>query len=69
VGALAGVVVGWALKLLVIGWHPIPLAIVVLGGYGTTYFLVGYLFGLKQAKAIIDRLFRISSRKDAKAQS
>lgn len=62
VGALAGVAVGWGLELLVTTWHPIPLAIVVLGGYGTTYFLVGYLFGLKQAKTIIGRIFRILRR-------
>jgi putative peptidoglycan lipid II flippase len=57
--ALAGVAVGWGLKLLVIRWHPIPLAAVVLGGYGTTYFAVGYLLGLTQAKAILSRIFRI----------
>ena len=62
VGALAGVAVGWGLKLLVIGWHPIPLAIVVLGGYGTTYFAVGYLFGLTQARTIIGRIFRTVRR-------
>jgi hypothetical protein len=58
-GALAGAAVGWGLKLLVSGWHPIPLAIVVLGGYGTTYFAVGYLFGLKQARLIIGRVLRL----------
>ena len=62
VGAVAGVVVGWGLKLLVSGWHPIPLAIVVLGGYGITYFAVGYLFGLTQARLIIDRLLRFAHR-------
>jgi putative peptidoglycan lipid II flippase len=59
VAALAGAGVGWGLKLLVTGWHPIPLAIVVLGGYGTTYFAIGYLFGLTQAKTIIGRLLRV----------
>ena len=62
VGALAGVVVGWGLKLLVPGWHPIPLAIVVLGGYGITYFAVGYLFGLTQAQIIIGRILRLARR-------
>jgi putative peptidoglycan lipid II flippase len=57
-GALLGAGVGWALKMLVAGWHPIPLAIVVLGGYGTCYFGVGYLFGVPQAQAIIRRLLR-----------
>ena len=59
VAALVGAGVGWGLKLLVSTWHPIPLAIVVLGGYGTTYFAIGYLFGLAQARAIIGRIFRI----------
>jgi putative peptidoglycan lipid II flippase len=58
-GATAGAAVGWGLKLLVINWHPIPLAIVVLGGYGITYFAVGYLFGIAQAKLIIGRFLRL----------
>jgi putative peptidoglycan lipid II flippase len=57
-GALAGAAVGWGLKLLVLDWHPIPLAIVVLGGYGLTYFGVGYLFGISQARLIIGRVLR-----------
>jgi len=61
-GAIAGVAVGWGLKLLVLGWHPIPLAIVVLGGYGSTYFAVGYLFDLTQARLIIDRIFHLVRR-------
>jgi putative peptidoglycan lipid II flippase len=60
VGALVGVGVGWGLKLLVLRWHPIPLAMVVLGGYGIAYFAVGYLFGLTQARIIIDRLLRMA---------
>src|SRR5688572_20685683 len=60
--ALAGVAVGWGFKLLVMDWHPIPLAIVVLGGYGTTYFGVGYLFGVSQAQIIIKRFLRIFKR-------
>ena len=62
VGALAGVAVGWGLKLLVWRWHPVPLAVVVLGGYGVTYFTVGYLFDLTQARIIIDRILRLARR-------
>jgi putative peptidoglycan lipid II flippase len=62
VAALAGAAAGWGLKLLVITWPPIPLAIVVLGGYGTTYFALGYLFGLAQARTILGRIFRIRAR-------
>jgi putative peptidoglycan lipid II flippase len=58
-GALIGAGVGWALKLLVGGWHPIPLAIVVLGGYGTTYFGVEHLLGINQAQIIIRRILRV----------
>jgi putative peptidoglycan lipid II flippase len=58
-GALLGAGVGWGLKLLVTGWHPIPLAMVVLGGYGTCYFGVTYLFGVPQAQTIIHRLLRL----------
>ncbi|HEX7333993.1 MAG TPA: hypothetical protein VF290_20985, partial [Pyrinomonadaceae bacterium] len=57
-GALIGAGIGWALKLLVGSWHPIPLAIVVLGGYGTTYFAVEYLFGVPQAQTIIRQIIR-----------
>ena len=57
-GAILGAGVGWALKIVVGGWHPVPLAMVVLGGYGTCYFAVGYLLGVPQAQVIIRRLLR-----------
>jgi putative peptidoglycan lipid II flippase len=59
-GALLGAALGWGLKFLVGGWHPIPLAIVVLGVYGTCYFAVGYLFGLPPARAVIGRILRMA---------
>ena len=59
IGALLGAGLGWGVKLLVPTWHPIPLAIVVLGIYGTCYFAVGYAFGLPPARAIIGRFLRI----------
>jgi putative peptidoglycan lipid II flippase len=58
VGALSGAGLAWAVKLVVGGWHPIPLAIVVLGLYGSCYFAAGYLLGLPAARAIIGRLLR-----------
>ena len=57
-GALLGAALGWGLKLLVAGWHPIPLAIVVLGVYGGCYFAVGYLFSLPPARAVIGRILK-----------
>ena len=59
IGALLGAGLGWAVKLAVATWHPIPLAILVLGVYGTCYFAVGYLFGLPPARAIIGRFLRV----------
>jgi putative peptidoglycan lipid II flippase len=68
-GAVVGAAVGWGLKLLVAGWHPIPLAMVVLGGYGCTYFGVEYLLGVNQAQTVIRRILRVVfPRKGAKAQ-
>jgi putative peptidoglycan lipid II flippase len=58
VGALSGAALAWAIKLVVGGWHPIPLAIVVLGLYGSCYFAVGYLFGLPPARAVLGRLLK-----------
>ena len=58
--ALLSAGVGWGLKLLVAGWHPVPLAIVVLGGYGVCYFALGFLFGVPQAQTIIRRIIRFS---------
>ena len=62
VAALAGAFVAWGLKLNIPTWHPIPLAVVVLGAYGITYFALGYRFGLDQARTIIGRILRTVSR-------
>jgi len=51
--------VGWALKLLVGNLHPIPLAVVVLGGYGVSYFAITSALGVSEARAVIGRLFRL----------
>jgi putative peptidoglycan lipid II flippase len=59
-GALLGAALGWGLKLLVAGWHPVPLALVVLGGYGACYFLVGYMLGVPQAQTIIRRILKMA---------
>ena len=59
-GAVIGAGVGWGLKVLVAGWHPIPLAIVVLGGYGTSYFAVTHLLGVPQAQVIIRRILKMA---------
>ncbi|HYK20287.1 MAG TPA: murein biosynthesis integral membrane protein MurJ [Pyrinomonadaceae bacterium] len=56
--ALVGAGVAWALKIAVTGWHPVPLAIVVLGGYGICYFGLGYLLGISQAQELLGQIGR-----------
>ncbi|HKO60435.1 MAG TPA: murein biosynthesis integral membrane protein MurJ [Pyrinomonadaceae bacterium] len=56
--AIVGTVVGWGFKLLLGPIHPIPVAAIVLGGYGLTYFAVTYALGLDQAGTVINRSLR-----------
>ncbi len=51
--------VGWALKLSFDSLHPIPLAVIVLGGYGVTYFVLTYAAGITESRAVIGRILRI----------
>ena len=57
--AILAAAVGWGLKLLVSSWHPIPLAMVVLGAYGVTYFAVTFAFGIKESRNVISRGLRL----------
>ena len=57
--AVAGAAVGWALKLFVAGLHPIPLAMLILGAYGLTYFAITSAFGLPESLSVIHRVLRI----------
>jgi len=41
-----GAGLGWGLKILVGHRHPLIVALIVLGGYGVTYFGVTSLFGI-----------------------
>jgi len=56
--AFVGTAVAWGLKLLLGPIHPIPVAAIVLGGYGVTYFAVTYAFNLSEAGMIINRSLR-----------
>ncbi len=53
--------IGWALKLLVGEVHPIPLAAIVLGGYGISYFAVASALGIPASQAIVGRLLRLTN--------
>ncbi len=58
-GAASGAAVGWGLRILLGHRHPLIMAIVVLGGYGVTYFAMTSVFGIAEAKRVIGRILRI----------
>lgn len=58
--ALVSAVAGWGLKLLLSGIHPIPLAAVVLGVYGCSYFLLTAAVGITEAQTVIRRVLRLA---------
>jgi putative peptidoglycan lipid II flippase len=55
--------VGWGFKLLIGARHPIPVAALVLGAYGIVYFGITSLFGIKEARTVLNRITRIISGK------
>jgi putative peptidoglycan lipid II flippase len=58
-GATVGAAVGWGFRVLLGRTHPIPLAVVVLGGYGVTYFAVTSALGIGEARRVISRALRV----------
>ena len=58
VAALLSADIGWALKLLLGDLHPIPLAAVVLGAYGISYFGVSYFLSITEARMLVGRIMR-----------
>ncbi|HBB89583.1 MAG TPA: murein biosynthesis integral membrane protein MurJ [Blastocatellia bacterium] len=58
--ALAAAGIGWGLKLLVGDLHPIPLAAIVLGGYGISYFAITSALGIPASQAVVGRLLRLA---------
>ncbi|HET6891783.1 MAG TPA: murein biosynthesis integral membrane protein MurJ [Pyrinomonadaceae bacterium] len=58
-GAITGAGVGWALKLLLGPIHPLPEAVVVLGGFGVTYFGITSLLRVSESREVIWRMMRM----------
>jgi len=54
-----GAGLGWGLKVLVGHRHPVIVAVIVLGGYGVTYFGVTSLFAIGEARRVISRGLRM----------
>lgn len=59
IAALLAAAVGWGLKLMLPHLHPIPLAAVVLGTYGVSYFGVTFLLGISESSAVIGKILRV----------
>jgi putative peptidoglycan lipid II flippase len=59
IAALLAADVGWALKVLLSNLHPIPLAAVVLGSYGVSYFAVTFILDITEARPVIGRALRL----------
>jgi len=60
IAALLAADIGWGFKLMLGELHPIPLAAVVLGGYGVAYFGVTYLLETPESRVVISRVIRLS---------
>ena len=59
----ASAAVGWGLKLLLGGVHPIILAALVLTPYGLLYFGLTSLWGLAESRAVVGRFTRLLGRR------
>lgn len=58
-GAGLGAGAAWALKWALGPLAPIPLAAIVLGGYGVVYFGVTSAAGVSEARAVVARILRL----------
>jgi putative peptidoglycan lipid II flippase len=57
--ALLGASIGWAFKWAIGALHPVPVAALVLGSYGVTYFVITYAVGIAESRAVIRRGLRL----------
>ncbi len=53
--AALGAGVGWIALRYLPAWHPVPAAVVILGGFGVTYLLAARLFGVQEARNLLVR--------------
>lgn len=52
----AGAAVAWAVKLAAPAWHPIVMAVVVLGPFGVVFFALAIAMGIEEARALLRTL-------------
>ncbi len=60
IAALLAADVAWGLKLVIPHLHPIPLAALVLGAYGVSYFGVTFTLGISESRSVITRVILMS---------
>jgi putative peptidoglycan lipid II flippase len=58
IAALLAADMGWGLKLMLPPLHPIPLAALVLGAYGVSYFGLTFTLEVSESRAVLDKIFR-----------
>lgn len=59
IAALLAADIGWTLKIMLPHLHPIPLAALVLGIYGVSYFGVSFLLDISESRLVIGRILRV----------
>jgi putative peptidoglycan lipid II flippase len=59
IAALLAADIGWALKLTLPTLHPVPLAAMVLGVYGVSYFGVTFTLGISESRTVLGRVLRL----------
>lgn len=57
--ALFAAGIGWGLKWSIGPLHPVPVAAVVLGSYGLSYFAITYALGIDESRIVIGRVLRL----------
>jgi putative peptidoglycan lipid II flippase len=59
IAALLAADIGWTLKIALPHLHPIPLAAVVLGLYGISYFGVSSLLDISESRLVLGKILRV----------
>jgi putative peptidoglycan lipid II flippase len=57
--ALLAADIGWAFKLTLPNLHPIPLAAIVLGVYGVSYFGVTFTLDISESNMVLGKVLRL----------
>ena len=59
IAALLAADISWALKLTLPNLHPIPLAAIVLGVYGVSYFGVTFTLDISESRTMLGKVLRL----------